>query len=679
MKTTIICSFCCASAMAFAQEKDSINAPINLAQVSIYNQTEIKAEQSLNTSFQHQDVFNQHPEIKLIKRSNYAIDPSFRANQYEQLNVQFDGGIKAMNACPNRMDPITTHLSMNQIQEVEIIKGPYSMRFGPTFGGIVNLISHQFTDQLGWNGAFTSAYQSNPNAFTNHARLAYIGKKFDVQGGYNYQDFGDYKDGRGTSIPSSFRTQDYHIKLAYKTVDNSKYEIGLQQQFGRDIMHATLPMDTSFDDTTILHFIGTTKFNQKFLKEIQSKAYFSEVKHQMHNLNRPNTKMMRMITDVESITSGGKVEAIYQFKRFKLFTGLDAFYLFRDGTRNNTMLMQNGMHLPNPITTQSSVWQKTTQTNFGIFFQGEYRFNYKNKLDFGARLDRNELLIKDPSVTFIELYYSFNPIDINLSGTIGYTHIFNRYTELKFNAGRGVRSGDMIEQSINQHQVGMDGASYLGNPNLKPEINHQIDLGFKKTIPFISSWINTISVDASVYYSLIHNYIVAKAKNIEIEGKNLSLKQFENVNKAYKTGFDLAWSVLFNSHFSLKGNVNYIYTENKDWNEALALTPPLENKVRFGYHNKWLITDFEYQFVNHQNKIAYSFQEKPSNSYHLFNINSEFNITKGLNIVAGVENLLDTFYQSHLNFNYKNQANLPVMQRMTNPGRNFKLMVKYTF
>jgi hypothetical protein len=41
------------------------------------------------------------------------------------LNIQFDGGTKAMHACPNRMDPITTHVIPEEIEKIEIIKGPY--------------------------------------------------------------------------------------------------------------------------------------------------------------------------------------------------------------------------------------------------------------------------------------------------------------------------------------------------------------------------------------------------------------------------------------------------------------------------------------------------------------------------------------------------------------------------
>lgn len=309
MKRTIFISFCCASTISFAQQLDSITTPINLAPVSILNHKKTNDKNDNLIHFNHQDLFEPHQEIKLIKRSNYAIDPSFRANQYEQLNIQFDGGIKAMNACPNRMDPITTHLSMNQIQEVELIKGPYSMRFGPTFGGIVNLISHQMTDEYGLSSQFKTNFQSNPQTFTNHIKIAYNQASWDAQAGYNYSDSKDYRDGHGTKLPSTFKTQDYFLKFAMKTKQKSRYEIGVQQQFGRNILHPTLPMDTSFDDTFIIHYIGKSKIKHPFLKELQSRAYASFIDHQMHNLKRPNAKTIRMLTGVNSTTIGGKLEA----------------------------------------------------------------------------------------------------------------------------------------------------------------------------------------------------------------------------------------------------------------------------------------------------------------------------------------------------------------------------------
>lgn len=577
-----------------------------------------------------------------------------------------------MNACPNRMDPITTHLSMNQIQEVELIKGPYSMRFGPTFSCIANLISHQMTDEYGLSFQFKTNFQSNPQTFTNHIKIAYNQASWDAQAGYNYSDSKDYRDGHGTEVPSAFKTQDYFLKFAMKTMQKSRYEIGVQQQFGRNILHPTLPMDTSFDDTFIIHYIGKSKIKHPFLKELQSRVYASFIDHQMHNLKRPNAKMIRILTDVISTTIGGKLEAFWKINRLNLYQGVDWISIERDGTKNTTQLMNNGQQIPNPTTTQSSVWQNTKQTNFGNFLQGDYTWSKVNTLDFGLRVDRNELNIKDPSTLFLALYKDFNSVDYNLSGTVSYTRTIDPNHKISFLFGRGVRSGDMIEQSINQHQVGMDGANYLGNVDLKPETNHQFEIQYKKIG-------DKINVDFSVYQSFITNYIIAKQVNIENSGKILTLKQFQNIDNAIKVGLDMNWNYQLNPTISLSGNFNYIYTENKDWKEAIALTPPLENRLKLTISYSWSKWNIEHQYVNHQNKIANSFGEKASTSYHLLHFNSSININRDIHLTFGIDNILDTFYQSHLNFNYKNQKDLPLMQRMANPGRNFKIQFTYQF
>ncbi len=87
------------------------------------------------------DLFKDIPGFGIQKRGAYASEPVFRAFKYEQLNVQYDGGMKILNACPNRMDPITTHVIPEEIERIELVKGPFTMRFGQNFGGIINLVS----------------------------------------------------------------------------------------------------------------------------------------------------------------------------------------------------------------------------------------------------------------------------------------------------------------------------------------------------------------------------------------------------------------------------------------------------------------------------------------------------------------------------------------------------------
>src|SRR5512143_1424007 len=80
------------------------------------------------------------PGISSIRRGGTAMDPVIRGFRQEQVNVQIDGGMRVCGACPSRMDPPTAHIQAEDLEKIEILKGPFTVRFGPTLGALVNLV-----------------------------------------------------------------------------------------------------------------------------------------------------------------------------------------------------------------------------------------------------------------------------------------------------------------------------------------------------------------------------------------------------------------------------------------------------------------------------------------------------------------------------------------------------------
>jgi iron complex outermembrane receptor protein len=88
------------------------------------------------------DVFKDKSGFGLIKRGGYAMDPVFRSFKYEQLNLIYDGGVYLSGACPNRMDPASVQVSPAEIDRIELVKGPFSVRYGQTMGALINIITN---------------------------------------------------------------------------------------------------------------------------------------------------------------------------------------------------------------------------------------------------------------------------------------------------------------------------------------------------------------------------------------------------------------------------------------------------------------------------------------------------------------------------------------------------------
>ena len=627
------------------------------------------------------DLFNGINGFSVIKQGNYAIDPSFRASQYEQLNVQYDGGTKAMHACPNRMDPITTHVTPEEISKIEIIKGPFTVRYGATFGGVINMVS-QKTDYLekGLHGKASTGYETNGNSMVNMLQLQYVQNKYDIIGNIGYRDFGNYEDGNNIEIPSSFRSTDYGVQLGYNFTKNQRLQTHWRQSFGRDVQHAALPMDTKYDNSSILSLDYRVSDLGETIKSFSAKAYYSFVDHLMHNFNRPTFMMMEATSAVEATTIGGKLELKWQpTEKLIVFSGIDVMNIARDGGRTRTVkLDMMGMPLPNPMVFNDKVWQDSYINDFGVFTETKWNINATTILTTGVRFDMVKSDIDEPEADFADRYNLEEKTDNNLSGTVSIKKLISDHFTVEAAYGRGVRSANMIERYINHFTVGQDPYEYLGNPDLKPEVNNQFEIGFKG-----NNLKNTFNYSANVYHSEFESYIVAVVEPSNnrkympmAEPRNV--KVFKNLNDAYKTGFETMAQVNFLNDFYFKTELAYVYTKNKDLGESLPLTPPFNTRLSLGLKREKYWANFQYNITSKQDKIAESFGETTTNGFETLDIRFGIKPLKNLSFGVAALNVFDETYNNHLNFSFTNQPNFGRVP-ITEPGRNFSAFIQYNF
>jgi iron complex outermembrane receptor protein len=632
------------------------------------------------------DLFNDFNGFSLIKRGNYAIDPSFRAAQYEQLNIQFDGGTKAVHACPNRMDPITTHVVPEEIEKIEVIKGPYTVRYGATFGGIINLVTQKPSAmESGFHGSVNSGYESNGNALVSSVKLQQATDKYHIVGNIGYRDFGNYKDGDGVEIPSSFRSIDYGLRVGYQIDDRQSIQAHWRQSFGRDVLHAGLPMDTDEDNSSILSLDYRLSGLSGFLKEVNAKVYYSYVDHIMSNTRRPSFMMMEAVSAIEASTAGGKVEfTMKPTDTWTLYGGVDAMLIARDGGR--TRLVKRNMMgdlLPQPMVFQDKVWQDSYVNDYGLFAESKLKITDKTMFTAGIRYDLVVSDIQDAAADFQQLYPNVGQREEhNVSATVSLKHKTSENTTLEVAYGRGVRSANMIERFINHFTVGQDPFEYVGNPNLDAEVNNQFEIGFKGRKDYTTG-IDAFQYAISGYYAFYDNYIVPVIdptldRKFMPNAQPQEVKRFINLDKAYKTGFEASAQVDFAKYFNVSTAFSYVYAKNKDLNESLPLTPPLTTRIGVGFEKEKFWGSLDYTIVSRQDNIAQSFREQATAGYETFDVRFGVTPMPKLNIGVAVLNVFDETYNNHLNFSFVNQADF-TRTPITDPGRNFSVFVQYAF
>lgn len=628
------------------------------------------------------DLFLDVSGFNVVKRGAYAMDPTFRSFKYEQLNVQCDGGTKVMNACPNRMDPITTHIISEEIEKIELIKGPFSMRFGPNFGGVINLITQERpdADDYGFNGAFHGGYELNGNGKIAGLSLGMAQEKYDFTFTGEFHDFGNYTDGDGTEVPAAFKSYDYSVKAGYNIKKDERIQALWRQSFGKDVLHAGLPMDTEHDNSSIIS-LDYKKVNiSPRVYSLTAKGFYSYVDHLMTNGNRPNFMMVDAVSPVFATTYGGKFElTLTPAKKTIVYVGLDVNNIAREGDRTRTLkrnMMNPEIVFDPPKVFVDSIWQDATLQNYGVFGEAKFMANSKMTISAGTRFDYVIANIDAPAKDFKALYPNLEKsTELNISGSLTFDYVLAEKHKLQLALGRGVRTASMIERFINHFTVNIDPYEYVGNPDLKSEANHQIELSLKGQL-------GKHHYGANVFYSHITNYITA-AIDTTLGRKFMPwlepkfAKRFQNIDLATQMGFEAFVEVPIVKSLVTRVDVSYTKARNVDFDEPLPLVSPFTTMASIRYKKEKFWLDLRARFSAEQSEIAPSFGETVTPSYKTFDFRAGVEPINGLSVGIAVLNIFDETYYDHLTFSYRNSNTNS--GRIFDPGRNFTAYVKYKF
>jgi iron complex outermembrane recepter protein len=620
------------------------------------------------------DYLKTIPNVSGIKKGGTAIDPVVRGLKYSQLLVMPDNGVKIEGGCPNRMDPATSHIEIEDVESIEVIKGPFSLRYGPNFGGIINLITEtpKPYNKFEIHAKASYGFETNWNGQREHMSIFGGNKKvyFLIGGGYN--KYGSYKDGNDKTVNSGFTKYDFSGKLGYSIDDRQSVILSYISDQGRDVYYPALSMDEMKDNSNIISLdykfdAENWKSEAGIIKLINIKIFRSDVNHIMDNSHRSNYPSTYALACVDAINTGGRAELGLKLGKGNLFIGTDFENIHKNGDRTMTMTMDMS-GLITKTTKKSNLWKDALIQNTGLF--SEYIISYET-FDFIASIrgDYNTANSKDTLMIIKERESYFDKTDskfLNLSASVGLTKRINENINLSVALGRGTRSPNMLERYIKFLAVGYDNYDYLGNPQLKPETNNQADL----TLRYINKETGSFYING--FFSYIQDYISAQLLPPSIAMPQtqgvLGVKQFYNANYAILKGFEFGYTSPDKNKLGITASAaytqaiinsatKYIITnkqvtgEETVKNDALPEIPPLEGKLSFNYKfmSGKLNPCFSMRLVNAQNYTSEAFYEPHTPGFFLFDFSVNFNPVKYVNLSAGVNNAFDKAYYEHLN------------------------------
>ncbi len=690
---TLSALFCIFMSGIKAQE---VTDTINLGTVEIrdsliirtpFISAQVSKEQMQSTSSRDVgDYLRSIPNVSGIRKGGGSIDPVVRGFKFSQLNVVLDGGMKIENGCPNRMDPVSSHVEVEELSSISVVKGPFLLTYGPALGGVINLQTedpHPYPEfQI--HGTAMFGYETNWKGAKEHFSL-YGGNRriyFRVSGGY--REYGDYRSGgnnvESTVYKSSFRKANVGAKVGVDLSPKQKILLSYNEVHGRDVMFPALTMDEKSDDTKMMALDYSAKNISEKIKSLSIKVYRTDVNHLMDNSNRETWANKQMVADVQAINTGGKAIMGMKFHKHNVTTGLDFENIYKDGTRTMTMQMMGGTS-----TKKFNLWKTAVIRNAGLFAGYNTVFG-SFAVDAAVRMDVNNADSEDTLKLIkngIEYFNKTSSQFVNLSGNLGLTRYFSEKYSVSIAFARGTRSPDMLERYIKLLSVGYDSYDYLGNPQLRPETNNEADL----TIKYSDKTIGSIYVNG--FYSYVQDYIsaVMLAPSVIMPATlgAPGVKQFVNADKVVFTGFELGYTSPLTNKLRVSmvaaltfGRIpevtKYIISagqvtgETLISNDALPEIPPFETTITLNYRvmTGKIIPKLSYRFVAAQQHVSQAFYEAVTPGFSILNFSVAYKVTRNININAGINNIFDVSYYEHLNRRITGSS-----EKLYEPGRVF--------
>ncbi|MCX6077771.1 MAG: TonB-dependent receptor [Campylobacterales bacterium] len=617
-------------------------AEVNLAPISVESTVVTQVSQNAKTSADLAQALSESvPSIDMSRRSGIANDIFIRGQKRDNISIEVDG-TKICGACPNRMDPPVSHILASQIDQVEVIEGPYDVEtFGTMSGGVKITTKKPTKDAHGevnfgygsWNYSKVGATASGGNDIV---RVLVSGSS---------ETGGQYVDGNGNtlseqvknyaaSVPmtdpnyakvqgSKYQTK-YEDMLAYKkkslmakafvtVTDNQELQLGVTNNRSDNVLYPNSAMDAMYDYSNLYSIAYDIKDISKIYKDINLQYYYSDVDHPMSTAYRmaAANPAMEMTSQLKTTMQGLKLKNSFDIDDNKLLIGVDGSKRTWDGSyyKNGTLLAASPVSIDNALTKNAALFAKLDKS-FGNI-----------DLTLGGRYDSTN--IQSDKATQQDNDYK------GVNANILTAYNLDKQNKIFLGAGQASRVPDARElyfmSSANKE---------VGTPNLDQTTNKEVDLGYESKNSLMKFKVKT-------FYSSLKDYIYYN--------KNLATNNFTNID-ATIYGAELSSSIYATDALTFDGSVSYKRGQKDkslpgQTDKDLADMAPLRGRLaaNYEYANNSIAT-IETQLSDKWSSYDLNSGEQELHAWGIINMKVKHAVSKSFDFTLGVNNLLDEAY-----------------------------------
>ncbi len=595
----------------------------------------------------------------------------------ERVKIRVNGQ-EITPACPNHMDPPLHYTTSIEMDRLQVTSGPTPVSMGgDSLAGTVEVQSRPLGFSREGNrvtGELEGGYAGNNDGRDFAAQVVLQGKSASLGYTGSYQATEDYEFPDGTVRDSGIgSTQRHGLKLETNFGANKlDVEVGMHRT--RDAGTPVLPMDMVEDDAVrasvrYQHSLGDGK--------LEFRLGYHDIDHLMDNFSLRPAAGTRMQAPSESRDINLGMEWQTPLAGGDLKLGLEHY-------SNDFDVYQQRMP-PAPAGTQDIINDgNRDRTGLYVDWWSPRRDAWRTNL--GVRYDRVGMDAGQVSAfpgapaPVVADAATFNAADRdktdnNWDATWLTQYTWSKQATLELGLARKTRSPSLLERyewtPLNASAGLADGRTYLGNLNLDPEISHQVNLGLR--------WKSGAAMfNPSIYYNRVSDYIQGMPI-ARLDGAGLQVLQYQNVDAALY-GADISWQADWSDNWQLGGLLGYVRGRNLDTDDNLYRLSPLKATIFTRYARGAWKAKTELEMAARQDKVAAYNGETETPGWAIVNVLGSYQLSNGLSVTAGADNLFDTRYTRHLDgINRVNGPDLPSGQKMPGMGRNLYLKLGYRF
>lgn len=634
------------SGVVFSQD-DTLTSAQNYKEIVIQGQKKKnKDKTALQLQASTDKLLSTTPGITLIKRGNFALEPTIRGLNAGQINTTIDG-MQMFGACTDRMDPISSYIEPTNLEKIQLSTNLDEGQTGSAIGGGINfaLMKAQLGAPTKFSGKVGAGYQTNANNIQTLGTFQYSTKRWALLVNGIYRKADNYHAANRKEILfSQFEKWNAGANLMIALNEKNRLALDYIQDEGYDIGYPALTMDVGFAKAYISALTHTFENNSNVLRRIETKLFFNFIDHAMDDTKRP-AELVPMHMDMP-----GTSRTFGMYSKAKLMMGAKHLVSLQVNAFQNDLHAEMTMY-PD---VGSEMFMLTIpdgqRRTIGLTLADKWLVNAKFKVSYGGRLELNlSDITTEIGHQTLTSFYGGDAFQTRLTG-----NVFAQ-VEYKINEKHGLfggvsygQRGPSLQELYGFYLFNrVDNHDYLGNPDILNEAALNVNLG-------MSFKYEQLAISAEVFANSFSNYItglvIPAYSNMTIGADGV--KQFDNIPGALLTGGEvsLKWQPI--QRLSLQSVNSYTYGVDNDGG-YLPYIPPFKSVNSAVYDLKGYKIRLEHVGAFAQNNVdTERYGEHTTPAFNLMNIgvHKHFQLkeTKSLHAELGIENVFDTPYYEHL-------------------------------